>query len=238
MAPLYRLESVRMAYGTKTALAIPALTISEGRVYVLVGPNGSGKSTLLSLLAFLRPPASGTLHYDGGPVPWKTGEMTRLRREAVLLHQTPYLFDDTVSANAGYGLRVRGVRGAALRERVAEALAVVGLPGFERRPARALSGGEAQRVAMARILALKPRVLLLDEPLANVDRDTADVINGLIGACSGNGTTVVVATHDAAQSDRIATDVIRLAEGALSGVAVFGQNELHPDKEPARDARI
>ena len=238
MASLYRLESVRMAYGAKTALAVPALTIHEGRVHALVGPNGSGKSTFLSLLAFLRPPVSGTLHYDGGPVSWKTREMTRLRREAVLLHQTPYLFDDTVSANAGYGLRVRGVRGAALRERVAEALAAVGLPGFERRPARALSGGEAQRVAMARVLALKPRVLLLDEPLANVDRETAKLLDGVIASLAEEGATVVVATHSMAQPGRIAADVIRLEEGALSGVVIFGQNELHPDKEPARDARI
>ncbi len=229
MRPLYRLEAVRVTYGDTPALAVPALEIPEGRVTVLTGPNGSGKSTLLSLLAFLVPPSSGILRYDGVPVRWRERDLVRLRREAVLMHQSPYLFDESVAGNVGYGLAVRGVRGPERDRRVADSLAAVGLAGFGRRSARELSGGEAQRVAMARVLALSPRVLLLDEPLANVDRETAELIGGLVASLADRGITAVVATHDAAQAGRIATAVVRLdrgvpANGVLSGSGVFGQN--------------
>lgn len=218
MKPLYRLEAVRIEHAGKPVLSVPRLEIHEARVYTLVGPNGSGKSTLLSVLAFLRAPASGTVAYDGAPVHWRAADLVRLRREAVLLHQAPYLFHGTVADNVGFGLRVRGVRGAELSRRVSAALAAVGLSGFGERKARQLSGGEAQRVAVARVLALAPRVLLLDEPLANVDLGTAAVIDRAIAACAANGTTVVVATHDAAHPGRVATDVIRLADGEICGV--------------------
>lgn len=243
MGPLFRLESIRMAYGEKTALSVPALDILEGRVTVLSGPNGSGKSTLLSLLAFLAAPSSGTLWYDGRPVRWRERDLVRLRREAVLMHQAPYLFDETVAANVGFGLAVRGVGAPEREPRVAEALEAVGLPGFGRRRARELSGGEAQRVAMARVLALSPRVMLFDEPLANVDRETAELIDGLIASLARRGVTVVLATHDAAQAGRIATDVVCLAGGGvdgrtLSGGADFGHNGGNAYPDGRRDARI
>lgn len=216
MAPLYRLESVRKSYPGKVALEIPALTIDEGRIHSLTGPNGSGKSTLLSILAFLSPPTSGALYYDGERVDWKGRSLVSLRKEATLLHQSPYLFEGSVSANITFGLKVRGVEGEKQQCRIAEALEMVGLGGFEQRRARALSGGEMQRVALARALALSPRVLLLDEPLANVDRRSAEVIRAVILSLSGKGTTVIMTTHDMRPPERMNGDVIHLEDGRLS----------------------
>ncbi len=215
MAPLYRLEAIGKRYGEKEVLSIPSLEIREGSFHFLTGPNGSGKTTLLSVLAFLLRPTSGELHYAGRRVEWKGRSLVALRREATLLHQSPYLFDATVSSNIAYGLKVRGIDGEAQGERIREALKMVGLEGFGDRRARSLSGGEMQRVALARALVLAPRVLLLDEPLANVDRESAEVIRGVISGLPVRGTTVIMATHDPVRGGRRADDLIRLEEGRL-----------------------
>jgi tungstate transport system ATP-binding protein len=216
MAPLFRLESVTRRYGERLALAIPALSIGEGGIHSLSGPNGSGKSTLLGILAFLSPPTSGALYYDGKRVEWKEWSLVPLRREVTLLHQSPFLFDGSVYADVAFGLRIRGMKGERKRRRIAESLETVGLGGFEHRRSRALSGGEAQRVALARALALAPRVLLLDEPLASVDRESAEVIRGVIAGLPARGTTVIMTSHDPGAAGRVNGEVIRLEEGRLS----------------------
>jgi len=216
LGPLYRLESVRKRYGEKEALAISALEIREGSFNFLTGPNGSGKTTLLSTLAFLLPPTSGEIYYSGNRVEWKGRDLVALRREATLLHQSPYLFDGTVFSNIAYGLKVRGLDGGMHGERVRKALEMVGLQGFKGRKARALSGGEMQRVALARALVLEPRVLLLDEPLANVDRESAGVIREVIAGLPAGGTTVVMATHDPGRTGGLDGETIHLEEGRLS----------------------
>ncbi|MBK5094360.1 MAG: ABC transporter ATP-binding protein [Deltaproteobacteria bacterium] len=217
MTPLYALSSVTKRYDGAVALEIPSLTICEGFLYCLFGPNGSGKSTLLHLLAFLEAPSSGMVEYAGVPVVWKAGTLEKLRKEVTLLHQAPYLFNETVYDNIAFGLTLRGVRGEVLRQRVTDALTMVGLKGFEQRKAKALSGGESQRVALARALALSPRVLLLDEPFGNVDKETAGMLHGVIASLPGKGTTVVMATHDPSQPALRNSKVVRLAEGKLAG---------------------
>lgn len=216
-APLYRLESVTRRYDGVVALEIPALSIEEGRSYLVSGPNGAGKSTLLSLLAFLLPPSEGTLLYRGKRVSFGTPRAFRLRREVTLLHQSPYLFDDTVFGNIAFGLTARGTRGDELRRRVARALDTVGLGGFERRNARLLSVGEAQRVAMARALALSPRTLLLDEPLASVDRETAEILREVIAALPRTGTTVIMTTHGNENLAGAASEILRIENGRIEG---------------------
>ncbi len=219
---LYRLESIRKRYGGMEVLAIPALEIGEGGFHYLTGPNGSGKSTLLGILAFLLPPTSGNLYYSGARIEWGGVGLVALRREVTLLHQSPYLFDGTVLSNVAYGLKVRGIDGEARKTRTREALKMVGLEGFEERRARALSGGESQRVALARALALAPRVLLLDEPLANVDRESADVIRAVIAALPARGTTVIMTTHDPDVPGRLNGEAIYLEEGRLSAAPDVG----------------
>ena len=191
-----RLQSIRKRYGSNVALDIEELTIAEGRLYTLTGANGAGKSTLLSILAFLTPPTSGEIFYAGKRVDRDHGSVEEQRRKVTLLHQSPYLFGGTVYANVAFGLKARGIRGEEQRRIVDEALDIVALRGFRERKARELSGGEAQRVAMARALALKPEVLLLDEPLANIDRGTAGLLETVIASLPARGATVVLVTHD------------------------------------------
>jgi len=215
MDPVFRLESVTHRYDGKIALTIPSLSLCGGRLHLVTGPNGAGKSTLLSILAFLLSPSVGEIHYHGEKIDARGPGAVRARREVTLLHQIPFLFDGTVFGNIAFGLLTRGVRGEELRNRVALALEQVGLGGFERRSARRLSVGETQRVAMARALTLSPRVLLLDEPLANVDRETAELLRKVIDGLPGAGTTVVMATHgevEEAGSDR---EILRLDRGTM-----------------------
>jgi tungstate transport system ATP-binding protein len=193
---LYRLRSVTKRYGRNVAVDIDLLTIDAGRLYTLTGANGAGKSTLLGILAFLTPPTTGEIFYAGERIDWKGDIVRGRRRKVTLLHQSPYLFGGTVSRNVAYGLKARGIAGETALRAVDRALESVGLEGFRDRDARELSGGEAQRVALARALALDPEVLLLDEPLANIDRETAGLLEAVITSLPLRGTTVVMTTHD------------------------------------------
>ncbi|MEK6695692.1 MAG: ABC transporter ATP-binding protein [Candidatus Deferrimicrobiota bacterium] len=210
---MYRLQSIRKCYGSNVALDIEELTIAEGRLYTLTGANGAGKSTLLSILAFLAPPTSGEIFYAGKRVDWDHGSVEEYRRKVTLLHQSPYLFGGSVHDNVAFGLKVRGIPGEEQRQRIDKALDVVGLRGFRDRKARDLSGGEAQRVAMARALALKPEVLLLDEPLANIDRETTGLLETVIASLPAQGTTVVMTTHDPDHPGRLNGESIYLEGG-------------------------
>ena len=196
MTELYRLRSVTKRYGSNVAVDIDLLAIDAGRLYTLTGANGAGKSTLLGILAFLMPPTTGEIFYAGERIDWKSDIVRRRRRKVTLLHQSPYLFGGTVSRNVAYGLKARGITGDVALRAVDRALGTVGLEGFRDRDARELSGGEAQRVAMARALAMDPEVLLLDEPLANIDRETAGMLEAVIASLPSRGTTVVMTTHD------------------------------------------
>jgi tungstate transport system ATP-binding protein len=224
MTAQFQLTSVRKRYGKRTALHVEELTIWPGRVYVLTGANGSGKTTLLSILAFLTRPEVGNVAFAGERVRWKQAELAALRKKVTLLHQAPYLFGGSVFSNIAFGLRLRNISADILRRTVAESLELVGLPGFAERNAAQLSGGETRRVALARALALKPEILLFDEPLANLDRHSSEVIERLIADLPGRGTTVVVATHDFGQCDRVGGEVIHLVEGRL---------EPDPGRHPA-----
>lgn len=210
------MDSIRKCYGSNVALDIDELTIGEGRLYTLTGANGAGKSTLLNLLAFLSPPTSGEIFYSGKRVDWNHGTVEEHRRKVTLLHQSPYLFGGTVHDNVAFGLKARGIQGEAQRRRVDKALDGVGLQGFRDRKARELSGGEAQRVAMARALALEPEVLLLDEPLANIDQETAGSLETVIASLPARGTTVVLITHDPDQPARLNGESILLEGGKVA----------------------
>ena len=215
MRVMYRLNSIRKCYGSNVALDIDELTIAEGRLYTLTGANGAGKSTLLSLLAFLEPPTSGEIFYAGKRVDWDPGSIEEYRRKVTLLHQSPYLFGGTVYDNVAFGLKAREVQGEVLHRRVDKALDDVGLQGFRDRKARELSGGEAQRVAMARALVLEPEILLLDEPLANIDRGMTGLLETVIASLPARGTTVVLITHDPEQPDRLNGESILLEGGKV-----------------------
>ena len=204
-----------MSYGKTLGISVDELTIAAGELYVLVGPNGSGKSTLLGLLAFLNKPERGKISFDGVPVNWTPKECALLRKRVTLLHQQPYLFSGSVASNVAFGLVARGASKEYTRNVVRESLEKVGLTGFESRIARKLSGGESRRVALARTLACKPEVLLLDEPIAHVDRESAVLLESVVMSLVADGMTIVLSSHDGRLGSRLGANVIHLDEGKL-----------------------
>ena len=192
---VYYLKDICHYYGRTKVLDIDELKIKKGSITGLIGPNGSGKSTLLKLLAFAQKPTTGQIFYkERKEYPFSPG----IRSKITLLTQKPYLLKRTIFENIAYGLRIRKDTGR-LEKRVEEALFNVGLDykKFENRKWHELSGGEAQRVAMAARLILKPEVLLLDEPVASVDTKSAKLIRrASLNAKKEWGTTLVIASHD------------------------------------------
>jgi tungstate transport system ATP-binding protein len=139
-----------------------------------------------------------------------------LRQRVTLLHQRPYLFSGSVAGNVAFGLAARGAGKTMIQDVVNESLEKVGLSGFESRTARELSGGESRRVALARALACKPEVLLLDEPVANVDRASAMLFESLVVSRAAYGMTIVISTHDERLGARLGASVIYLEDGKLA----------------------
>jgi tungstate transport system ATP-binding protein len=219
-APQYQLTGIQACYKSNVAFEAEELTIPAGGLHLLVGPNGSGKSTLLSLLAFLKKPDRGQMSFEGSVVEWRRDEIRNLRRRVTLLHQHSYLFSGSVFSNVAFGLRIRDVKREDMQRTVSDCLAVVGLAGFESRNARQLSGGETRRVALARALACKPEVLLLDEPLAHVDRQSCEILEALVAALSRQGMTVVMATHDDHSCNGAVRSVVHLDEGHTKRITV------------------
>jgi len=217
--PKYKLSSIQVLYGDILGLAVDELTIAAGGLHVLVGSNGSGKSTLLGILAFLNKPEHGEISFDGVPVDWESGECSLLRKRVTLLHQNPYMFSGTVAANVAFGLVARGIGKEHTRSVVRESLERVGLPGFEQRNAKRLSGGETRRVALARALACNSEVLLLDEPLTHVDRASAALLEDLVATLASGGITVVMSSHDERLGSRLGGKVVRLEDGRLDPIA-------------------
>ncbi|OAQ20094.1 energy-coupling factor ABC transporter ATP-binding protein [Thermosulfurimonas dismutans] len=211
MIPLYEIKNLIHKYGEKVALKIDNLTISDRGVTALLGPNGAGKSTLLRLLALVEKPTQGQIYLRGEPV----GPFCKAFRKVTLLPQQPYLLKRSVFENIAYGLKIRGKK-KNLRQKVCEVLSWVGLDPdqFLHRPWYALSGGEAQRVALASRLVLQPEVLLLDEPTASVDAKSAQLIKEAVTkAVSLWGTSLIIATHDWAWINEIADRTLYLIKG-------------------------
>jgi len=223
--PQYHLKEIRAFYRENLALEVDELTIASGGLHILAGPNGSGKSTLLSILAFLMKPEHGRVVFAGTEIDWRRKQLAGIRKRVTLLHQHSFLFSGTVSANVAFGPRARGMSKEEVQRAVRESLAMVGLDGFESRNARQLSGGEARRVALARALACQPEVLLLDEPLAHVDKQSAEIIEALVVSFSARGTTVVMSSHNEQLRQKTESKVIRLLDGKVEKV-INGNDEV------------
>lgn len=209
---VYMGDNLRVVYGRRTVLHVERLTVREGDLFCIVGPSGAGKSTLLRVLALLEPPTDGVLYFSGSLEPVRWPPSLEMRRDVTMVFQRPLLLTRSVFDNVAYGLRARGVRDA--RQRVSEALRLVGLTDLVDAPAHTLSGGELQRVALARALVLQPEVLLLDEPTANLDPYNVSVIEDALGQLRlRNHTTIVLVTHNVFQAKRLADRVMFLLDG-------------------------
>ena len=216
-APAVVIRDLQVTRSGRLVLALPSLTVPRGGVHVVVGGNGVGKSTLLRLIAGLQPPTRGEIQVLGARPESLRGEAALAhRRRLTMCAQQPWLFDRSVAANVGYGLVARGVPRPERERRVTRALEALELTHLASRSARALSGGEAQRVSLARALTIAPELVLLDEPLASVDGTQALAAERAIRALDQAGVTVIMATHDPERAYRLSGDVIRLEGGRLA----------------------
>jgi tungstate transport system ATP-binding protein len=227
--PFIELQGVGKSYGTSQVLKDIDLQVASGEVLALIGPTGSGKTTLLRLIDLLEEPTHGAIFVEGrDTAELPESEKTRLRRRMAMVFQKPVMFKASVKDNVAYGLKVRGI-GAP--EKVDLLLKEVGLQGYGHRDATTLSGGEMQRIALARALIVEPELLLLDEPTANLDPRSAASVEELI---SGLETTVVMATHNMNQCRRLSDRVAVLLEGRLA--ALGKPEEVLGSQGPAWDA--
>ncbi|MHC8510137.1 MAG: ATP-binding cassette domain-containing protein [Rhodospirillales bacterium] len=212
--------------GGRTLLNDVSLTLRPGPPTVVMGPNGAGKTLLLKLLHGLIAPARGRLS-------WGAAEMSpAVRRRQAMVFQTPVLLRRTAAANVDFALSVAGRRSGDEREAL---LARVGLAGMGGRAARKLSGGEQQRLALARALALRPEVLFLDEPTASLDPASTRAIEDAARWAADGGAKVVLVTHDAGQAKRLAGDVIFLHRGRLLEHTPADSFFSKPHSRPAQD---
>ena len=202
------------------------LRLGGSGITVVMGPNGAGKSLLLRLMHGLLTPSDGEILWGGAPMD------ALVRRRQSMVFQRPVLLRRSVAANLRFVLRLRGDAGA---ERVAALLAEVGLSGKGAQPARSLSGGEQQRLSLARALALAPEVLFLDEPTANLDPNSTATIERIVRQARARGTKVVFVTHDLGQARRLADDVVFLHAGRVAEHSPAGRFFDHPDSNQAAD---
>ncbi|MFF3908545.1 ABC transporter ATP-binding protein [Streptomyces sp. NPDC001848] len=211
---MLRLHGATVRFDGRAALDRVDLEVAEHEIVCVLGPSGSGKSTLLRTVAGLQPLDAGRVFLDGRDLDGVPAH----RRGVGLMFQDHQLFPQRdVGGNVAFGLRMRGAPRAERESRVGELLDLVGLPGAERRAVAELSGGEQQRVALARALAPRPRLLMLDEPLGQLDRSLRErLVVELRGLFGRLGTTVLAVTHDQGEAFALADRVVVMRDGRVA----------------------
>ncbi len=213
---LIEVAGVTHEYDERPVLQNINLSIDRGDVFALIGPTGAGKTTLLRIVDLLEVPRAGEICFDGVRIPQSGKQRLEIRRRISFIHQKPQVFNLSVYDNVACGLRWRGVDKDRIAGKVEHILETVGLEGYKDRNARTLSGGEAQRVALARSLVLEPEVLLLDEPTANLDPVSTAKIEQLISHIARQrNTTMIMATHVMSQGQQLADKIGVLLGGKL-----------------------
>ncbi len=219
MKALVEIRDLLVRRGNHPALQLDELTIIEGEVLAVVGPNGAGKSTLLLTLARLLRPEHGKILFNSQQVSVESD--TSYRRRIALVMQDPLLFDASVFDNVASGLHFRGISKDVIRRDVPLWLERMGVGHLSKRRAGELSGGEAQRVSLARALVLKPQLLLLDEPFSALDPPTRSRLLEDLGALLGEtATTTVFVTHDLNEAAQLAGRMAVIVENRLRQVGI------------------
>ena len=214
---IFKVRNLKKIYNNKIVLDVDNLNFQEGKIYAIVGPNGSGKTTLLNILNLLEKPNEGQIFfYDQEITNKSNSDNLEIRRKITLVNQDPFLFHFTVYDNIAYGLKIRSIPPKVQKSRIRSALNIVGLSGFKDRKANQLSGGEVQRVVIARALVIEPEILFLDEPTTSIDQKHIDVVERVIKKIKKEiKTTVIFTTHDLSQAYRLADEVISLLDGKI-----------------------
>jgi len=223
---MLELRHLSKTYEGKPLLTDVSFTVADGETVCLLGASGSGKSTLLRMIAGLESPESGDIRFDGvdlAPIPPHLRDFGLVFQDYALF---PHL---TVFDNAAFGLKMRGQSKSQIQERVAEVLKLVNLTGFESRKVTELSGGEQQRVALARALAIRPRLLMFDEPLGALDRTLRDqVLDELRHILHETRIPAVYVTHDQEEAFTIADRILLLHDGRIVREGAPAEVWLHP----------
>jgi tungstate transport system ATP-binding protein len=209
-----QIADLRKNYHGVKALKSVSLNLQGNKIIVLLGVNGAGKTTFMRILA-------GLENADGGEILLndQTTDAKALRQVSTLVFQKTAMFSRNVYNNLAYGLNIREMPKDEISRKVSEALHAVKLAGFEKRRAKKLSGGEQQRVALARAFLLDCPVLLLDEPAANLDPNSAIIIEKAIFNQKSNERIILMATHNLSQARRMADEVIHIHNGEVVEVA-------------------
>jgi tungstate transport system ATP-binding protein len=209
-----QLDDLQKSYHAVKALKSVTLNLQSNKIIVLLGVNGAGKSTLMRILAGLESVDNGKILFNNGNTNAKA-----LRQFSTLVFQKTAMFTMNVYDNLAYGLKIRKVPEEEIAGRVSDALGAVRLSGFEKRRAKKLSGGEQQRIALARAFLLDSHVLLLDEPTANLDPNSALIIERAIVGKKSSQRIIIMATHNLNQARRMADEIIHLHNGEIVEVA-------------------
>ena len=223
-----RLDDVAFHAGGRRIIKGVSVTIERGPRTILLGPNGAGKSVLLRLCHGLLEPTAGTIS-------WYSPELPGGPRRQAMVFQRPMLLRRSVLGNVTYALKLAGVPSGAREDRAFEALCKVGLEGAADRMGRVLSGGEQQRLALARVWALRPEILFLDEPTASLDPSATHEIENIILALHAAGTKIVMVTHNLGQARRLADEILFLHKGRLVERAPADQFLKRPASAEAAD---
>lgn len=205
-----QMENLAKDYGQKRVLDIDNLIIEKEKITGIIGPNGSGKSTLLNIMAGLDDEHEGVTKYDGKLID------KDIRENMTLVFQKEYLFRRNVYKNIAYPLKVRGIEKEKIDQRVLELLKALEIEDLKLKIGNKLSGGESQKVALARSLVFNPKLLLLDEPTSNIDPEYIEHMEKAILKYNiENKATVVIVTHNIEQAERICHNIIRLERGKV-----------------------
>lgn len=212
--PWLNVSDLTFYRGERLILNNAALSLTEGELVLLTGHNGSGKTTLLRILAGLLPAHHACFEQGGKVRSWQQSK-GYLRDQVCYLHQQPYLFDTTVFENIAYGLKRKGLSRQTVDARVAEILELIDLKHLAQRKSHELSGGEKQRVAIARAWVLSPRLVLLDEPVANLDKRSRQQCQQLINQLQEHNIGAIFTSHDPQHGELNLTRHIHLYEGEI-----------------------
>lgn len=212
--PLFVFRGIEKTFAETNILRNVDISLYPGKCILLSGNNGSGKTTLLKIIAGLETPSRAEIELSGKSQSWKSA-IRSIRREIIYLHQQPYLLSGTVESNVSYGLRFTHLNRKQLRESVKEALEWTGLSDVAKQQAKTLSGGVQQRVAFTRAWILKPKVLLLDEPMANMDIESREQACDLLKRMKSEGMSIVITSHDMNIFDGLIDSHFSLSDGKL-----------------------
>ena len=205
------LENIVKKYNEKIILGIGDLTIEEGKITGITGPNGSGKSTLLNIVGGIDKEYSGNVLYDGHSL------NREIERNMTYVFQKPYLFRRMVYENIAYPLKLRGVNKQEIQIKVRKVIENLEIEELAEKKAHLLSGGESQKVVLARALVFNPKLLLLDEPTSNIDPESIKIMEReIVRFNKDTNSTVIIVTHNLSQAKRICDNIIYLQGGRVS----------------------